>query len=311
MVGVIERVRHGVLNNIWMGVVAALSLASVTAGADSLSIEETGLPKYRLLRQFKAPEARQGVAVDGASIYVVGNRVVAEYSKQSLQPKNAVLEFPEEGPIIHFNDGILSEGKLWLSHSNYPGVPMVSSLEVVDPETLQHERSHSFGITDGSLTWVAPIKGGGWYACFAHYGNRAAMPDRDHFWTRLVRFDAGWRMQESWAFPRKLVEEKFGKYSSSGGALLDSSWLPEGTPESFRKAIEARPHFLITGHDHTALFLMRLPRAGGVLEWVATIPFPSEGQAFALDPHEPGHIYSIHKAKRLVYHGVIEFVDEE
>lgn len=264
--------------------------------------------EYKLLRQFSAPDARQGVAVNSESLYVVGNRVVARYDKETLSPTEDVLHFPEDGPIIHFNDGIVVGEQLWLSHSNYPGVPMVSSLERVDPSTLQHIGSHSFGITDGSLTWVAPIEGGGWYACFAHYGNRAAMPNRDPYWTRVVQFDTEWRMQESWAFPRKLVKEKFGKYSSSGGALLESSWLPENTPESLHKAVEERPHFLITGHDHTALFLMRIPKTGDVLEWVGTVPFPSEGQAFSLDPDNRGHIYSIHKAKRQVFHGVLNIL---
>ena len=62
-------------------------------------------------------------------------------------------------PIIHLDSGVIVDGKLYCAHSNYPGIPMTSSIEVWDPSTLEHIESHSFGIFRGSCTWVDQLQG--------------------------------------------------------------------------------------------------------------------------------------------------------
>ena len=107
-------------------------------------------------------------------------KLLGAYTKDGFERKLERV-FPEGGPIIHFNDGIVVGEELWLSHSNYPGVLMISSAEKFALPSLGSLQNQSFGTTDGSLTGIAPAPGdqGKWFACFAHYSNRAAMPDRD------------------------------------------------------------------------------------------------------------------------------------
>ena len=78
-----------------------------------------------------------------------------------------------------------------------------------------------------------------------------------------------------------------------------------------RKVISETPHFLFTGYDHKALFLVSIPQHGGSLNWHATVPFPSEGQAIALDLNEPGRIYSIIKRDREVIVGDLLFLADK
>lgn len=239
----------------------------------------------RLLARFPAPEARQGVAVDGEHVYVISNHSIGKYEKGSFR-KVASWECPEGRPLTHLNAGIVMDGKLYCAHSNYPGVPMTSSLEVWDTETLAHVETRSFGPMIGSLTWL-DRRDGSWYACFAHYANRAREPSRDPSWTTLVRFDENWQRQEAWVFPPELVE-RFGNYSSSGGAFG-----PDG-------------RLYVTGHDNQELYVLEFPAGGSTLQWVSTIPIAAEGQAFAWDPSEPWTLYSIVKRERTVIVSRIE-----
>ena len=48
---------------------------------------------------------------------------------------------------------------------------------------------------------------------------------------------------------------------------------------------------------------MEFPQAGSVMKWIATIPFPSEGQAVCWDPHEAGVLYSVLKRTKEVIVG--------
>lgn len=239
-------------------------------------------PRYRELGRFAAPEARQGVAVDADYLYVVGNARIGRYSKETLE-RDLLWSCPEGDPLIHMNDGIVEKGQLWTAHSNYPEIPMQSSLEIWDLPGLQHRGNQSFGIRWGSLTWV-DFHEGSWFACFAHYSNRAAEPNRNPSWTQLIRFTDDFTMKEGYAFPASLVE-RFGRYSSSGGAFG-----PDG-------------RLYITGHDHRELYVLELPEFGSELVWVDTIPFTSEGQAFSFDPEDPTRIFSIIKRERAVVIG--------
>jgi hypothetical protein len=140
--------------------------------------------RYEELRRFKSPEAGQGVAVDREFFYAINNHTIGKYRKTTGE-RVAGWEGGAGGEIIHLNAGFVREGRIYGVHSNYPGVPMLSSLEFFDTATLKHVGSHSFGRMDGSFTWLdrsselTAGRGNGpaagrWIACFVHYGNRAA-----------------------------------------------------------------------------------------------------------------------------------------
>lgn len=146
--------------------------------------------KFEKVAEFKAPESRQGIAVDDKYIYVVGTQEIAKYDKTTYKK---VIDWvgEKDGPIIHLDSGVILDGKLYTAHSNYPGVPMTSSIEIWDPETLEHIGSHSFGIRWGSCTWVDRHEGF-WYAAFAHYKKWEHLTGKDAKWTTVVKFDDEW-----------------------------------------------------------------------------------------------------------------------
>lgn len=256
--------------------------------------------RYEEIRRYKAPEAGQGVAVDREFFYAINNHTIGKYRKATGE-RVAQWEGGAGGEIIHLNAGFIRDGRLYAIHSNYPGVPMLSSLEYFDPATLKHTGSHSFGRMDGSFTWLdrstvltagrrengsTGLTAGRWIACFVHYANRGAEPNRDATWTQIIAFDDEWRRTGGWALPPALIERFGGRgFSASGGGFG-----PGG-------------HLYLTGHDNTELYVVTFPQAGSVLRWIATIPFPSEGQAFCWDPHEPGLLYSIIRKTREVIVG--------
>lgn len=226
--------------------------------------------------RFHAPEARQGVAVDKDHIYVIGNHAIGKYTKNGHE-KVAGWACPEGEPLTHLNAGIILDGLLYTSHSNYPGigVPILSSIEIFNPDTLIHVGTHSFGRGPGFLSWL-DRKDGSWYAFFAQYGNRAAELDRGPAWSELVRFDEQWRRLEGWALPEEILD-RVGVYSASGGAFGPGNYL------------------YITGHDAKALYLLQFPESGLHLKVVGLIHIEAEGQAFAFDPYDPFLVYTILK----------------
>jgi len=245
------------------------ALAFIPAAAESIPLQV----------DFTASDARQGVAVDAAHVYAIDNRVVAKHDKTTGALVSRWEATPEI-PLVHLNSGVVRDGKLYCAHSNYPKQPMVSSVEIWDTETLTHVASHSFGITDGSLTWMDWYEGA-WWGCFAHYDAPRGLPNRDHRWTRLVRFDEAWRPLDSWAFPDAALE-RFAPSSASGGA-----WGPDGL-------------LYVTGHDLYELYALRLPRGGGVLEFVRTLPTINAGQAIAFDRSGSGLFYGIIRSDKRV-----------
>lgn len=237
------------------------------------------------IRRYAVPEARQGVAVDAEYFYAVTNTGIGKYRRDDGS-QVAKWECPEGDPLIHLNHGMLHEGRLYTSHSNYSGVPPTGSIEVFDAETLEHVDSVSFGHGYGSFTWIDRFEGA-WYAGFAFYGNRAAEPGRDPSWTHIIKFDDEWRRMEAWVFPDGVIEQ-FGLYSCSGGAF------------------GADGRIYVTGHDEPKLFVMEIPEAGSILKWVDTIPIPAEGQAFDWDPTDPWVLWSVLKKNREVIVGRID-----
>lgn len=228
--------------------------------------------RYEEERRYSAPEARQGVAADADHFYAVSNRTIAKYDRESGE-RVALFESPPDGPLIHLNSCIVLEARLICAHSNHPGIPMLSSVEIFDTATLEPVESRSLGVYEGSLTWVIRHDGS-WWMHFAHYGNYSGVPGHGPEWSSLMRFDDDWRRLESYAYPVSLVEA-FTPNSSSGGNF------------------GADGRLYVTGHDEAEVYVLELPEQGSVLEWVETIPAPMEGQAWVFDPTDPLRVFGI------------------
>ena len=171
----------------------------------------------------------------------------------------------------------MRDGLLYCANSNFPEFPEASSVEIFDTRTMTHVASHSFGIYEGSLTWV-DWHDGAWWAVFAHYSKPVnANPfARPHNYTSLVKFDEQWRRLAGWVFPREVLG-RFAPHSCSGGG-----WGPDGM-------------LYCTGHDRDATYCLKLPRAGSTLVLAETISLNVTGQGIAWDTSQPSTIYGINR----------------
>ena len=247
------------------------------AGAALASPAEAAGRRFALVRRVPAAEARQGVAVDADHLYAIEDRRIGKYDKKSGERVGG-WSADVGAPFVHLNSGIVLDGRLHCAHSNYPGVPMLSSVEVFDAASLAHVGSHPFGIFAGSATWVER-RDGAWYVAFANYAGRGGVAGRGPEWTSLVRFDAGFAPQGGFAFPAAVVK-RFGTRSASGGAFG-----PDGL-------------LYVTGHDAPEVYALRVPSAGAELELVEILPAPAPGQGIAWDPAEPGLLWMVDKRRR-------------
>jgi len=202
------------------------------------------LRSQNIIRVYNVPSSRQGVAVGSDFFYVINNSSITRHLKSdgflvdSWEDKDSLIH--------HLNSGIIIDGKLYCINSNYPEIPMASSLEVFDPVTLEHLFNHSFGIMNGSATWIDRYNDF-WYVVFAHYTGKGGMEDQSNAWTMLVKFDLNWRQVESWIFPKELLK-KFGTKSNSGGVIL-----PDG-------------RILCTGHNNFEVYVLEFPDKGATLK---------------------------------------------
>lgn len=252
--------------------IAAIALHTCATLLVQAAEPESASWRHDELRRFPAAEAKQGVTADAEHIYVITNTAVGKYRKDSGERVGGWAA-PKQGPITHLNAGLIHDGKLYCAHSNYPTIPATSSVEIIDPATMQHVGTHSLGIAPGSLTWI-DFRDGRWYACFAHYSKDKPRTGRDPAWTELVEFDDQWRRTAGWVFPPSVVSV-FGGSSCSGGAFGPGGLL------------------FVTGHDAPKLFVLQVPKMGSVLEHVGTVDISAHGQAFDWDAAEPGLLYSI------------------
>jgi hypothetical protein len=239
--------------------------------------EVTALPSAEISR-FSAPEARQAVAVDARFFYAIANQTIAKYDKFNGKLISR-WHASEHLPLKHLNSGVVIHGELFCAHSNFPQYPEASSIEVWDTDTLQHLRSHSLGIFEGSLTWI-DWQDSSWWAAFAHYSlNINGSPHgRDSSWTSLVKFDRQWRRTAGWVFPANVIA-RFEPHSCSGG-----SWGPDGL-------------LYCTGHDCGELYALALPKAGSTLVLRACYKVPFTGQGFAWDPSAPASALGIDRTE--------------
>jgi hypothetical protein len=257
--------------------IAGLALLIAGGGAPSFGQSDG----FSLRRTHPADEAHQAVAVDEEHVYAITNRAIGKYEKKTGNRVGG-WSGPDDGPITHLNSGVVVGDTLYCAHSNYPGVPMVGSIEMWDPATMEHIGSHSFGIYEGSAAWV-DFHDGHWWVAFVHYGRRVngdgaagAVAGKGPDWSTLVAFDPDWSRREGYVFPTALVD-RVRPYSFSGGA-----WGPDG-------------HLYVTGHDSTTVYELRRPSAGSQLRFLETHDFPGEGQGIAWDPARPHVLYGIRR----------------
>jgi hypothetical protein len=258
---------------------AGMAAALAPVGADAAAPAPVELPAAAALARWPAPEAKQGVAVDARYFYAISNNLIGKYDKQSGR---RVAQWEGEKRLFrHMNSCVVDARMLVCAASNHPSVPMASSVEFFDTETLRHSRTVALPPLPGSLTWIER-RGEDWFAGIANYDEgRGGTPGHDHRWTMLLKLDSQFRPTGSWLFPESLLA-RFAPMSNSGG-----SWGDDGL-------------LYVTGHDRPELYALSLPQAGSVLEHVATIPLPTGGQAFSWDRSGRRVIWSIDRATRLV-----------
>jgi hypothetical protein len=242
------------------------------------------------LLTFDAPDADQGVAVDADHVYVIDNRVVAQHDKETGD-QLARWEAPKGNAIIHMNSGMVHNDRLFVAHSNYPFLPMTGSLEIFDAKSLTHLDSHSFGITDGSFTWM-DRHDGHWWACFVHYDHDAEK-EKGNAWTRVVKMNDAFQPLEAWVLPKSVLDA-LAPDSASGGA-----WGPDGC-------------LYLSGHDKPELYALTLPESGSTLIHTGTYAFRNQGQAIAFDRSGTGLLYGIvRKTSRVVAAPFEEVLDHK
>lgn len=237
--------------------ILVLFLLSFVVGNSLLSQGNGAL----IVKTYDVPLSRQGVAIDSFYFYVINNSSISKHSKSDGRMVGSWED--EDSLIHHLNSGIIIDGRLYAVNSNYPDFPMASSIEIFDPVNLKHIDNHSFGISNGSATWMDKYDDH-WIVAFAHYTGRGSEPGKNNAWTRLVKFDQEWKQLESWIFPKELIN-KFEPKSNSGGVIL-----PDG-------------RILCTGHDNYEVYVLEFPEKGYTLNWTETIPVGSYGQGIAYE----------------------------
>lgn len=237
---------------------------------------------FQVERRIEAEEAHQAVAVDDNHVYAITNRAIGKYNKETGERVGG-WSGAEDGPITHLNSGVVVDDTLYCAHSNFPGAPMVGSIEMWDTATMEHVGSHSFGVYEGSTAWV-DFHNGSWWVAFVHYGRRVngegaggGVAGKGPDWSTLVEFGPDWSRRQGFVFPTELVD-RVRPYSFSGGA-----WGPNG-------------HLYVTGHDSTRVHELGLPSAGSQLRFLHAHHFPGEGQGIAWDPVRPGVLYGIRRS---------------
>lgn len=233
----------------------------------------------RTVRTFPVPEANQGVAVDARHFYAVDDTIIAKYEIAS--GRRVAGWTSSDGLIRHLNSCFVDAARLVCTNSNYPQIPMASSVEIFDAATMKHVESHSFGLLDeGSLTWLDKYRGG-WIAGFAHYDKEGGLPFKDHRYSSVVTYDAEWRRTGGWLLPADVLE-RMAPSAASGGAIGPDGWL------------------YLLGHDRPEMYVVARPSMGPALIHIATITLEAEGQAFAWAQDGSRTAFTIDRRRRLV-----------
>jgi hypothetical protein len=251
-------------------VLAIVSLAAIAAQAPRAA------EPLQVIRRYPAPEAKQGVAVDGRFFYAIDDAAIGKYERETGRRAGG-WKGEARDRITHLDSGAVIDTRLYCAHSNYPQVPMVSSIEIFDTSRMSHLDSIPLPHL-GSATWVDRADGA-WWVTFAHYAKIGAEPGKTPADTTLVQFDDRWQQQRAWAFPSAVVDRWDGM-SSSGGV-----WFHR--------------RLYTTGHHARELYVLEVPASGRTLTLREIIPFESEGQGIAVDA-AAGQLYSIQRRTREV-----------
>ncbi len=262
------------MTNDWVTRRTALQLAAGLCAARAFG--QTG-KRATEIRRIPAPEANQAVAADEHHLYAINNHAIGKYDKETGK-RVASWECENGKPLIHLDSGVVHGSVLWCAHSNFPGVPMTSSIETWDTTSLEHGSSYSLGISAGSATWM-DLYAGSRYVTFAHYRTDADEADRDPRWTELIQFDNDWQRRQAWVYPAEVVS-KLGVMSISGGVFGRDGRL------------------YCTGHDNPEVYVFTFPAGGSTLVLEETIPMPMHGQGIAFDPVDPTLLYGIDRPKK-------------
>jgi len=240
----------------------------------------------KILRQFGADDAYQAVAVDADSFYAINNTRLTRHDKETgkvLRQWNGSSELAK--PLVHLDSGVVLEGRLYAAHSNYPGWPMTSSVEVWDVASMEHIESHSFGVMLGSFTWL-DRHDGYWWGTFANYDRVQRGMTEPYGETRntvMVKFDDDFKVLQKWTIPEEILR-RMSPMSNSGG-----SWGRDG-------------YLYLSGHDDPEIYVMAPPETEEELDWVATIRLPGlNGQGIAWDRSDSSNtLWAILRATREV-----------
>jgi hypothetical protein len=256
------------------GISTFIKKAAITKLATLLPVILFADVSFKQIAEFAIPEASQGVAVDKDHFYAVGNRAIAKYCKYSGK---LVMRWQDNlgGSFIHLNSAVVHDGKLYAAHSNWPHLPVNSSIEVWNANTMKHIETHRFERAElGSLTWI-DYQNGYWWGTFAHY--ESVTSNNGNRNTFLAKFDKDWNIVHRWTFPEELLK-KFGAMSNSGG-----SWGPN--------------NFLyVTGHDKAEVYKLKIPDSGSIPELIETIPLNIRGQGIAWDRYQVNVLYGVIRA---------------
>ena len=222
----------------------------------------------KIVKKFDADDAYQAVAVGQDSFYAISNVRLTRHDKNTGRAQQVWDDGSQlSAPLIHLDSGVVLDGKLYSAHSNYPGWPMTSSVEVWDVASLQHVESHSFGVMLGSFTWL-DRHDGSWWGAFANYDiiqRGMTEPYGETRNTVVVQFDDDFEVLQSWSLPAEILR-RMSPMSNSGG-----SWGSDG-------------YLYLSGHDDPEIYVMALPETGPELEWLATVRLPGlNGQGIAWD----------------------------
>lgn len=225
------------------------------------------------VKTWPAPEARQGAAVDAEHFYAVVNSRIGKYRK--VDGIKVAEWVGDRIAIRHLNSCLVEGRELICANSNFPETPMMSSVEIFDTGSMQHLRSISLGVRDGSLT-VVERRDGVWWTIFVNYDAPLDYLGRTHRDTNIVLYNDDWSEIGGYGLPDSLLA-RLAPHSISGG-----SFGPDGL-------------LYLTGHDAPEMYVMRIPSQGPVLEHVATLPVPFEGQAWAWDRSAERRLYAIRR----------------
>jgi len=255
-----------------------VSVATVGFG---LAADCEAATSFEQIAELAVPGANQGVGVDERYFYAVDNQAIAKYDKATAKLVDT-WQGPRGGPIVHLDGAMVMDGRLYAAHSNYPGWPMTSSVEIFDADTLEHVGTHGFGVRWGSLTWV-DWHDDHWWMTFANYDQKIGpgqTPYGGKANTVVIEMTEGFEPVRSWTLPNEVLD-RFEDMSNSGG-----SWGPDG-------------FLYLSGHDPAEVYKMTLPEAGSVLKLVEIVPLHIRGQGIAWDRSQPGVIYGIIRATAL------------